>query len=84
MSPLPEPEVWLIYILMGLVVALLVSAAIGYVLGRFIGSADCPTPDEQAEDERGIDSMRARLQHDKANPLDDIVDHRGMWWGPRP
>lgn len=42
-----------------------------------------PTAADQAEDELAVDSMRARLQRDKAEPLDDIVDQRGIWWGPR-
>jgi len=80
MSPLPEPAGWLVYILMGLVVALLVSAAISYVLGRFVAYADGPTPDEQAEDERGLDSVRARLAELRDEPPADAPRP----WSPAP
>ena len=64
--------------------ALLLIGALWVLAVRLLGQPEPPTAQELAEDQAGVDSMRARLQRDSVDPLDDIVDHRGVWWGPRP
>lgn len=74
-------------VLGAMLIALLVGVlamAIDDAIRWWIGPPMPPSAEEEADDARALDSMRARLQRDSVDPLDDIVDHRGVWWGPRP
>ena len=64
MSPLPEPADWLIWTLIGatLVVVLAVAAVVALVRVLRGQRPEPPSADDMAEDQAGIDSVRARLQ----------------------
>ncbi len=86
MGPLPGPADWLIWTLIGatLVVVLAVAAVVALVRVLRGQRPEPPSADDMAEDQAGIDSVRARLQRDDVHTANDFVHPAGIWWGPRP
>ena len=64
--------------------AMLLIGAAWVLAAGVLAQLEPPTAEQLAQDQAGIDSVRARLQQDEHQPLEDAEHPADIWWGPRP